>query len=67
MVTKGFNMIILWGFYEKGCHTNLLHEKGCLVFFITKRDANGHPFHEKGCQKALWRLTGQYISGGADN
>ena len=29
--------------------------------FITKRniDANGHLFHEKGCQKALRRLIGQ--------
>ena len=46
-------------FYERGGHTKLFHERGGQIFFITKREANGHLFHEKGGQKALQRLIAQ--------
>ena len=48
-----------WVFYERGGHTKLFHERGGQIFFITKREANGHLFHEKGGQKALRHLIGQ--------
>ena len=50
--------MIKFGFLTKEEAIPKLFTKG-QIFFITKREANGHLFHEKGGQKALQRLIAQ--------